>query len=92
MRLLLWLLPCSLLPACSTNPSIKDLNCDTAYGACSASLEQEGFDWYIATDSDCALVTMDAGEQLPICGHKRTLGQGKEYGIKSCQACVKREP
>ena len=86
-----YLLLALALSACASGPSLKDLDCDPTFGACSASLEPEGYDWYVATDTECALVTMDTGERLAIFDFKRRLGQGKEYGIKSCQACVKRE-
>jgi hypothetical protein len=92
MRMTLLFLMCATcaLSACATNPSLEDLDCDPGLGSCSAGLEPDGYDWYVTTDSDCALVTMESGEQLPLCGHRRLLGQDGEYGIKSCQVCVRR--
>jgi hypothetical protein len=76
--------------SCASGPTLNDLNCDPAFGACSASIDPIGYDWYVMTDTECALVTMDTGEKLPVTGYKRLLGTGSEYGIQSCQVCVKK--
>ncbi len=83
------LLPALFLFGCSANPRMKDLDCPPALGACSASLDPIGYEWYLNTNTDCAVVTMDTGERLPVCGHRRLLGEAREYGIQSCKACVR---
>jgi hypothetical protein len=79
-----------VLSACASHPSLKELDCNPSFGSCSASLDPQGYDWYVTTDTECAVVTMETGEKLPVCDYKRLLGQDAEYGIKSCQACVRR--
>jgi hypothetical protein len=78
------------LAGCASNPKEKQLNCDVAFGACSASIEQQGsYEWWVVTDAEYAMVTMDSGKRLPIAGYRRMLGIG-DFGIASCQVCVKK--
>lgn len=76
-----------VLCACVSGPH---LDCSPAYGSCSASIEQQGTpEWWIVTDTQYALVTLDDGRKLPIAEYKRWMGNA-DFGIAKCQACVKK--
>lgn len=77
------------IAGCASGPRMKDLDCDSSYGNCSASLEPEGYEWFAKADSECGIVTVD-GRQRPFCGYKASLGTSGTYEIQSCKACVLR--
>ena len=81
---------CLALIGCASTPKLEDLTCDPGLGTCEASLEQEGYTWYVHADTECGVVTLETGEKLPFCGYKRALKGAGEFGIAACQACARK--
>jgi hypothetical protein len=79
-----------ILSSCTSTVRLKDLDCERVLGQCSASIEPEGYNWFVKSDSECGVVTKEDFTTLPFCGYKAYLGQGGDYGIQpgSCRVCV----